>query len=44
MSSIYFPLTKLAGPGASATETTSVQAMPVGKPREWSVESFLEVV
>ena len=27
----------MAGPGASATETTSVQATPVGKPGDWSV-------
>ena len=34
----------MAGPGASATETTSVQAKPVGKPGEWSVEKFIEAV
>jgi hypothetical protein len=32
----------MAGPGASATETTSVQATPIGKPGEWNVASFLD--
>ena len=34
----------MAGPGASVTENTSVEATPVGKPGEWSVTSFLEDV
>jgi hypothetical protein len=33
-----------AGPGASVTDSIPTQAKPAGKPGEWSVESFLEVL
>ena len=37
-------LVDMAGPGVLAMETTSIQAIPVGKPGEWSVASFLDAV